>query len=60
MPHFGPSRNISQRLEGANYQIHKNEEEPDDKATAERIARQSAHYTIIGVCYIEEEQEESS
>jgi hypothetical protein len=25
----------------------KNEEEPDDKA-AERIARQSAHYTIIG------------
>jgi hypothetical protein len=26
----------------------KNEEEPDDKATAERIARQSAHYTIIG------------
>jgi hypothetical protein len=26
----------------------KNEEEPDDKAAAERIARQSAHYTIIG------------
>jgi ribonuclease HI len=26
----------------------KNEEESDDKATAERIARQSAHYTIIG------------
>jgi hypothetical protein len=26
----------------------KNEEEPDDKATTERIARQSAHYTIIG------------
>jgi ribonuclease HI len=26
----------------------KNEEEPDDKATAECIARQSAHYTIIG------------
>jgi hypothetical protein len=26
----------------------KNEEEPDDKATAERIARQSAHYTLIG------------
>jgi hypothetical protein len=26
----------------------RNEEEPDDKATAERIARQSAHYTIIG------------
>jgi hypothetical protein len=26
----------------------KNEEEPDDKTTAERIARQSAHYTIIG------------
>jgi hypothetical protein len=27
----------------------RNEEEPDDKAAAERIARQSAHYTIIGV-----------
>jgi hypothetical protein len=26
----------------------KNKEEPDDKATTERIARQSAHYTIIG------------
>jgi hypothetical protein len=26
----------------------KNEEEPDDKATAERIARQSANYTLIG------------
>jgi hypothetical protein len=26
----------------------KNEEEPDDKAGAERIARQSAHYTLIG------------
>jgi hypothetical protein len=26
----------------------KNEEEPDDKAAAERIARQSAHYTLIG------------
>jgi ribonuclease HI len=26
----------------------KNEEEPDDKNTAERIARQSAHYTLIG------------
>jgi 23S rRNA C2498 (ribose-2'-O)-methylase RlmM len=26
----------------------KNEEEPDDKVAAERIARQSAHYTIIG------------
>jgi ribonuclease HI len=26
----------------------KNEEEPDDKAVEERIARQSAHYTIIG------------
>jgi hypothetical protein len=25
-----------------------NEEEPDDKAAAERIARQSAHYTLIG------------
>jgi ribonuclease HI len=26
----------------------KNEEEPDDKDAAERIARQSAHYTLIG------------
>jgi hypothetical protein len=26
----------------------KNEEEPDDKAAAERIASQSAHYTLIG------------
>jgi hypothetical protein len=26
----------------------KNEEEPDDKAAAERVARQLAHYTIIG------------
>jgi hypothetical protein len=26
----------------------KNEEEPNDKAAAERIARQSAHYTLIG------------
>jgi hypothetical protein len=26
----------------------KNEEEPDDKAAAERIAIQSAHYTLIG------------
>jgi ribonuclease HI len=26
----------------------KNEEEPDDKAAAERIVRQSAHYTLIG------------
>ena len=26
----------------------KNEEEPDDKATTERIARHSAHYTLIG------------
>jgi transposase InsO family protein len=26
----------------------KNEEEPDDKAATERIARQSAHYTLIG------------
>jgi hypothetical protein len=27
----------------------RNKEEPDDKAAAERIARQSAHYTLIGV-----------
>jgi hypothetical protein len=26
----------------------KNEEEPNDKVAAERIARQSAHYTLIG------------
>jgi hypothetical protein len=26
----------------------KNEEELDDKKAAERIARQSAHYTLIG------------
>jgi hypothetical protein len=26
----------------------KNEEEPDDKNAAERVARQSAHYTLIG------------
>jgi hypothetical protein len=26
----------------------RNEEEPDDKAAAERITRQLAHYTIIG------------
>jgi ribonuclease HI len=26
----------------------KNEEEPDDKNTTERVARQSAHYTLIG------------
>jgi ribonuclease HI len=26
----------------------KNEEEPDDKAAAEHLARQSAHYTLIG------------
>jgi hypothetical protein len=26
----------------------KNEEQPDDKNIAERIARQSAHYTLIG------------
>jgi ribonuclease HI/transposase InsO family protein len=26
----------------------KNEEEPDDKNAAERIARQSAHYTLVG------------
>jgi hypothetical protein len=27
----------------------KNEEEPDDKTAAECIARQSAHYTLVGV-----------
>jgi ribonuclease HI len=32
----------------------KNEEETDDKATAERITRQSAHYTLIGAYCTEE------
>jgi hypothetical protein len=35
----------------------KNEEEPDDKVVVERIARQSAHYTIIGAYYTEEVQQ---
>jgi hypothetical protein len=48
MQRLRPCRNRSQRLGGANYQVHKNKEEPNDKATAERIARQSTHYTIIG------------
>jgi hypothetical protein len=48
MQRLRPSRNRSQRLEGANYKVHKNEEESDDKAATERVARQSAHYTIIG------------
>jgi hypothetical protein len=38
----------------------KNEEEPDDKATAERIVRQSAHYTIIGSLLYKRVQQESS
>jgi ribonuclease HI len=38
----------------------KNEEEPDDKATAERIARQLAHYTLIGVHCTEGVRQESS
>jgi hypothetical protein len=38
----------------------RNEEELDEKAAAERIARQSTHYTIIGACCTEEAQEESS
>jgi hypothetical protein len=38
----------------------KNEEEPDDKAAAEHIARQSVHYTIIGAYCTEEAQEGSS
>jgi ribonuclease HI len=32
----------------------KNEEEPDDKNSAERIARQSAHYTLIGGGIVQE------
>jgi hypothetical protein len=52
VPRSRLSRSRSQRLEGTNYQIHKNEEEPDDKATTKCIARQSAHYTIIeGLLY---------
>jgi hypothetical protein len=31
----------------------KNEEEPDDKNAAERIARQSAHYTLIGEAFVQ-------
>jgi hypothetical protein len=46
--HLEPTRVGPQRLERAYHQVYKNEEEPDNKATAERIARQSAHYTIIG------------
>jgi ribonuclease HI len=38
----------------------KNEEEPDDKAVAERIARQSAHYTLIGGALYRRVQQESS
>jgi ribonuclease HI len=38
----------------------KNEDGPDNKATAEHIVRESAHYTIIGGFYIEKVQEESS
>jgi hypothetical protein len=38
----------------------KNEEEPDDKNAAERIARQSAHYTLIGEHYTEGARQESS
>jgi hypothetical protein len=38
----------------------KNEEEPNDKATTERIARQSAHYTTLGMHYTEGAQQESS
>jgi ribonuclease HI len=38
----------------------KNEEEPDDKAAAECIARLSAHYTLIGTHCIEEVRQESS
>jgi hypothetical protein len=38
----------------------KNEEESDDKAAAERIARQLAHYTLIGAHCIEGVQQESS
>jgi hypothetical protein len=38
----------------------KNEEEPNDKAAAERIAKQSAHYTLIGAHCTEEVRWESS
>jgi hypothetical protein len=49
---FESARDIPQRLERAYHQIQKNEEEPDDRAAIEHIARQSAHYTIIlGLLY---------
>jgi hypothetical protein len=38
----------------------KNEEEPDDKATTERIARQLAHYTLVGAHCTEGVRQESS
>jgi hypothetical protein len=38
----------------------KNEEEPDDKAAAKRIAKQSAHYTIIGGLLYRRGEQESS
>jgi hypothetical protein len=38
----------------------KNEEEPDDKATIERIARQWAHYTLMGAHCTEGVRRESA
>jgi hypothetical protein len=38
----------------------KNEEEPDDKAVTQRIARQSAHYTLIGGALYRKARLESS
>jgi hypothetical protein len=38
----------------------KNEEEPDDKNAAQRIARQSAHYTLIGETLYRRGHRESS
>ena len=48
MQRLESARGRSQRLERAYHQVHKNEEELDDKAAAERITRQSGHCTIIG------------
>jgi hypothetical protein len=48
MQRLESARGRSQQLERAYHQVHKNEEELEDKAAAERIARHSAHYTIIG------------
>jgi hypothetical protein len=45
---FGPARSDSNDWREPIIRYIKNEEESDDKAAAERIARQSSHYTLIG------------